>query len=63
MLALGKSAAARALGVKLQRINEAIDAGQLVARQLGKQIRVPVFGPQGLQQWFETWPIAKRKAR
>jgi hypothetical protein len=62
VLALSKSGAAAALGVKLWRINDALDTGLLVARKVGNQIRIPVFGPQGLQEWFDTWPLSKRKS-
>jgi hypothetical protein len=61
MLALSQSATARALGIRPERVRDALDAGQLVARQLGAKIRIPVFGERGIQAWFDSWPVAKRK--
>lgn len=61
MLALSRTAAARAFGVKIERVTAALDEGLLVARRCGAKVRIPIFGPQGLQAWFETWPIATRK--
>jgi hypothetical protein len=65
VLGMTAMATARALGIRPERVAEALDAGHLVARQLngrGKAI-IPVFGPHGVQAWFESWPIAKRKTR
>jgi hypothetical protein len=61
MLALSKSATARALGVKVERVNAALDAGLLVARQCGAKTKIPIFGDRGAQAWFDSWPEAKRK--
>jgi hypothetical protein len=60
MLALSQSATARALGIRPERVRDALDAGELVARRLGGKIRIPVFGERGIQAWFDRWPIAKR---
>jgi GMP synthase-like glutamine amidotransferase len=62
ILCLGKQAAARALGIKVERINDALDAGILEARQVGKQIKIPVWGPKGMTALYESWPLAKRRA-
>jgi hypothetical protein len=63
ILALGQAAAARALGIRVERIRDALDSGALVCRQLGNKHRIPVFGPLGLQEWFDSWPLAERKQR
>ena len=63
ILALSPSAAARALGIRPERVTEAIDQGQLTVRQLGVRKRIAVFGPGGIQEWFESWPVAKRRVR
>jgi hypothetical protein len=63
LLALTQSQAARAFGVRPERIRAACDAGELVCRQLpgSSYKRIPVFGEHGLQQWFDSWPLANRK--
>jgi hypothetical protein len=60
-LALSPSATARALGIRDERVSEAIDAGHLIVRQLGTKRRIAVFGPGGIQEWFLSWPRAARK--
>ena len=63
-LALPRIGAARALGIRIERINEAVDAGHLVVRMCGPKARIPVFGKCGLQEWFNRWPQqVKRKRR
>jgi hypothetical protein len=62
VLALSPSSAARALGIRPERIQDAVDQGHLVVYQLGVRKRILVGGPKGLQAWVENhWPIAKRK--
>jgi hypothetical protein len=56
MLALSQSATARALGIRPERVRDAIDAGELIVRQLGAKRRIAVFGEGGIQKWFESWP-------
>jgi helix-turn-helix protein len=58
ILALSPSATARALGVRAERVQEAIDAGHLVVRQIGVKRRIAV---SDIMTWFSTWPIAQRK--
>jgi hypothetical protein len=58
MLALSPSATARALGIKIERVNAAIDAGDLIVRRLGAKRKIAVWQ---IQSWFESWPLAKRK--
>jgi hypothetical protein len=63
VLAMTASATARALGIRPERVAEALDAGHLVARQLngrGKAL-IPIGGPQGTEAWFLSWPISKRR--
>lgn len=62
-LALTQSQAARAFGVRPERIRDAVDAGLLVCRQLpgSSYQKIPVFGDHGLQAWFDNWPLAIRK--
>jgi hypothetical protein len=61
ILALSPSATARALGIRYERIMDAIDAGQLVVRQVCGKKRIPVFGPRGVQEFFDGFPEATRK--
>jgi hypothetical protein len=61
ILALTASSAARALGIRAERIQAALDQGLLVARQCGARKLIPVFGEGGIQEWFESWPVAKRR--
>ena len=61
MLALSRTATARALGIKIERVNEALDQGLLVERRCGAKVRIPIFGERGVQAWFDSWPIATRK--
>jgi hypothetical protein len=62
ILALSPSAAARALGIRAERIQDAIDQGHLIVYQLGVRKRIPTWGPMGLQAWVENyWRLAKRK--
>jgi hypothetical protein len=61
LLALSPIQTARALGIRPERVNEAIDAGHLIVRQLGTKRRIAVFGPDGIQEWFLSWPRAARK--
>lgn len=62
LLALSPSATARALGIRPERVQEAIDAGHLVSRQIGVRRRIMVFGEFGIQHWVENhWPLAQRR--
>ena len=61
ILALSQAAAARALNIRPEKIRDALDRGELVARRLDGKVRIPCFGPEGLYEWFERWPVAKRK--
>jgi hypothetical protein len=61
ILALSPSATARALGIHPERVAAAIDAGDLIVRQCGTKRRIAIFGKDGIQAWFESWPVAKRK--
>ena len=64
ILALNKSEAVRALGLGrngLKRIDDALDAGIVEARVIGKMIKLPVWGPKGLQSWFESFPRYTRR--
>jgi hypothetical protein len=61
ILALSPSATARALGIHPRHMTDAIDQGLLIVRQIGTARRIAVFGKGGVQEWFSSWPIAKRK--
>jgi hypothetical protein len=61
ILALSPSATARALGIRSERVADALDQGLLVARQSGVRKRIAVFGKGGIQEWFESWPVTRRK--
>lgn len=56
MLALSISASARALGIRSEDIQTALENGSLVCRSFGARRRIAVFGEGGLQAWFESWP-------
>jgi hypothetical protein len=60
ILALSPSAAARALGIRPERVTDAIDAGHLTVRQLGVRKRIAV--PE-IMAWYSTWKTAKRAAK
>jgi hypothetical protein len=64
VLALSPSSAARALGIRPERIQDAIDEGHLVVYQLGVRKRLLVGGLNGLEAWVQNhWKIAKRKVQ
>jgi hypothetical protein len=56
ILALSPAATARALGVRTERVKEAIRDRKLIVRKLGMKHRIAVFGKGGIQEWFESWP-------
>ena len=58
LLALSPSATARALGIRPERVQEAIEQGHLTVRQIGVRRRIAVTD---IMTWFESWPVAKRK--
>lgn len=58
ILALSPSATARALGIRPERVREAIDEGHLVVRQIGVRKRIAV---SEIMTWFESFPQSKRK--
>lgn len=53
MLALSPSATARALGIRYDRVAEAISLGALTVRVLGGKQRISV---EEIQKWFQSWP-------
>jgi hypothetical protein len=55
-LALSLSATARALGIRLERVQQAILEGKLIVRTCGRKQRIAVFGEGGIQEWFQSWP-------
>ena len=61
VLCLSLSGACRALGVKRHVIDAALDQGILEARRCGKHIKVPCFGPKGLEALYLTWPLYTRR--
>ncbi len=62
-LALSPRQAASALGISYPRVAAAIAEGSLVVRAMGPKRRIAVFGEAGIQEWFLSWPQAKRKTR
>jgi hypothetical protein len=63
ILGLSISATARSFGIRPERVNDALDAGLLEMRQLGAKKRIPVFGPRGIVEWFNSWAPAQRKGK
>ena len=61
LLAMSPSMAARCLGIHPRHVTDATDQGLLIVRQIGTTRRIAVFGKGGIQEWFESWPVAKRK--
>jgi hypothetical protein len=61
ILALSPDAAANSLGIRPEKVAQAIDSGALIVRTCGVKRRIAVFGTGGIQEWFESWPQAKRK--
>jgi hypothetical protein len=57
LLALSPSATARALGIRPERVREAIELGILTVRTSGTRRRIAVSETMA---WFSTWPVAKR---
>ncbi|WP_079599713.1 hypothetical protein [Bradyrhizobium erythrophlei] len=62
-MALSISASARALGIRSEHIQAALENGDLVCRSLGPRRRIAVFGEGGLQEWFLTWPRYTKKMK
>ncbi len=56
VLALSPAQTAASLGIRPERVAEAIRAGDLVVRMIGPKRRISVNGAGGIQAWFETWP-------
>ena len=63
VLALSISASGRALGVRSEAIQQQLENGNLVCRSFGPRRRIPVFGPGGLQEWFNSWPRYTKKMK
>lgn len=63
MLALSPTEAARALGIRVERINQAVRDRKLIVRRIGVRHKIAVGGPGGLQEWFSSLPIVKSKLK
>jgi plasmid maintenance system antidote protein VapI len=63
MLALSPTEAARALGIRAERINEAVRDRKLIVRRIGIRHKIAVFGAGGLQEWFSSLPIVEPKPK
>jgi hypothetical protein len=61
VLALSRSQTSFALGVPVDRINDAVDRGELIVRIVGRKARIAVFGPGGIQEWFLSCPEQKKR--
>ena len=61
LLAMSPRGAAAALGIPYAAIQRELDLGNLVCRQYGQRKRIAVFGPKGLQAFYESWPVADRR--
>jgi hypothetical protein len=58
MLALSPTDTARALGIRLERVREAIRDRKLIVRKLGMKHRISV---RDIEQWFQSWPEVTQK--
>jgi hypothetical protein len=58
ILALSPTATARALGIRAERVEAAVLAGQLTVRMIGGKRRISV---RDIEAWFQTFPVATRK--
>jgi hypothetical protein len=61
-LALSPAAVATSLCIQPREVYAAIAEGKLIVRQRGVKRRIGVFGPGGVQEWFESWPQAKTRS-
>jgi hypothetical protein len=61
VLALSPAQTAAALGIRPERVADAIRSGELVVRTIGPKRRIAVHGAGGIQAWFESWPVATER--
>jgi hypothetical protein len=61
MLALSPQDTARSLGIRAEKVRDAIRDRKLIVRKLGMKRRIAVFGDGGIQQWFQSWPEVTQK--
>ena len=62
-LALSPRQASLALGIRVERINEAVREGKLIVRVIGIKHLIAIGGKGGLQEFLESQPIYEPKKR